>query len=521
VSISPEADVVGVEPDATVVITFSEPLDGATVTAESIRLVDGDTVIEGELAYADSQVTFTPAQPLALLANYSVTVTAAITDAEGAPLLDEHMSAFTTRDGAWSDPIDAATGYIYDFPKILPIAGNGDVLLSWTPQSTPGVYCPVSARWFNRGTLGPTQLFTQEAGSTECREVASAVNAEGVAAVAWTEQWRQQYLQQYRGGEWPAAVGPAVSSYMDQQSTSLYGVGVAPSGAVSFLQHRDSSGTFARRTDGDGAWVGAWTNIANGHVGRSVPRFAFDDESNGFAAWRAETENDTDEVLVTRYTATNGWQQAAPLPGSLGSSASPGVERGAPAIAVDDDGGAMALWLREDPQSGNGSMVSSRFTVAGGWEDPVVVSGTLSVINQNLFEAPGLVFDGLNYVAAWTAADGYVYSAVYDVELGEWADYEPRSSAGVYRSMPGLGVDAHGHLLVTWLQGAQAPHTLSFARYDARAGMWSNAQPIPGGNMPELSYPAFGVGAGGHAAIIWIGRDNQGDPATLRLASFH
>jgi hypothetical protein len=166
-------------------------------------------------------------------------------------------------------------------------------------------------------------------------------------------------------------------------------------------------------------------------------------------------------------------------------------------------------------------MVSSRFTTAGGWEAPVVVSGTVTVVSQNLFEAPGLVFDGLNYVAAWTAVEGYVYSAVYDAELEAWADYERRSSAGVYLAMPSLGVDAHGHVLLTWVQGAQAPHTLRFARYDARAGMWSDAQAIPGGTMPDLSYTAFGVGPNGQAAIIWIDRDTQGVPAKLRLASFH
>jgi hypothetical protein len=164
--------------------------------------------------------------------------------------------------------------------------------------------------------------------------------------------------------------------------------------------------------------------------------------------------------------------------------------------------------------------VASRFTVAGGWETPVPVSSATSSV-VNMLEAPGLVFDGQNYVAAWTATDNYVYSAVYDVALGEWTTPEPRSSAGVYRSMPGLGVDAHGNVLVTWLQGAQAPHTLRFARYDARAGMWGNAQAIPGGTMPDWSYTAFGVGAGGHAAIMWIDRDTQGDPASLRLASFH
>lgn len=524
-SVSPEADTVGVEPDATVVIKFSEPLDGATVTAESVRLHDGETVIEGELTYADSQVTFTPAAPLALLADYSVTITTAVTDAEGAPLLDEHASTFTTRDGAWST-VDAASGHIYIFPEVLPIAGNGDVLVSWVPQSTPGVYCPVSARWFNRGEgLGST-TFTQQEGIVECREIASGANAQGVAAVAWTERFEQQYVQQYRAGEWPATVGPAVSSYSNANggSTSSYAVGVAPSGAVSFLQHRSPSGTYVRRTNANGSWVGAWVDIAEDHAGRSVPRIAFDGEGNGFAAWRAETAGSAgvDEALVARYTAADGWEQAIPLPGSVADSENLNQERGAPAIAVDDAGGAMALWLREDVGTGTGSMVSSRFTAAGGWEAPVVVSGTLALANMP--EAPGLVFDGERYMGAFTAADGIVYSAAYEIEAGNWTSYEPRSGDGALKRMPGLGVDAHGNLLLTWLQsGAQPPGALFFARYDARAGEWSDAQAIAGGTVKGSSGmpTAPAVAANGQAALMWVDQDTQGQPAKIRLASFY
>jgi hypothetical protein len=520
VSISPEAGVAGVDPDTTVVITFSEPLDGTTVTGESVRLFDGDTLVEGEPTYADSKVTFTPAAPLALLADYSVAITTAVTDVEGAPLLDEHMSAFTTRDGAWSSPIDAATGYIYLFPRVLPVDGKGNVLVSWIQRSTTSVYCPTSARWFNLGAaLGLPTSFIQGQGIYECSNIAAAVNAEGAGAVAWSEDEEQEYLVQYRAGAWPATATEPVSS---RGANGPYGVGVAPSGAVSFLQHSSTTGseytTYARRTNANGAWVGAWADIAAGHVGVSVPRIVFDDESNGFAAWGSEVTG-IDEVLVARYTAADGWKQAAPLPGSPAGSTSANEQRGAPAIAVDDGGGAVALWLREDLATASGSMVSSRFTASGGWEDPVIVSGTLSVVD--MLEAPGLVFDGHNYVAAWTATDGYVYSAVYDVELGEWASYEPRSSAGVYMGMPGLGVDAHGNVMLTWLQGAQVPLTLRFARYDAQAGAWSDAQAIPGGTLQKSVDTAFGVGPSGHAAIIWTEPDTQGAPAKLRLASFY
>jgi hypothetical protein len=49
------------------VIELNEPLDAATVTSDSVRLLDGEDAVAGELSYTDKKITFVPEKPLALL----------------------------------------------------------------------------------------------------------------------------------------------------------------------------------------------------------------------------------------------------------------------------------------------------------------------------------------------------------------------------------------------------------------------------------------------------------------------
>ncbi|HKY39169.1 MAG TPA: Ig-like domain-containing protein, partial [Polyangiaceae bacterium] len=62
-AISPDVDEDNVATDVAVVITFSEALDKATITSQSVQIIDGDKLIDGELSYAGDKVTFTPAEP--------------------------------------------------------------------------------------------------------------------------------------------------------------------------------------------------------------------------------------------------------------------------------------------------------------------------------------------------------------------------------------------------------------------------------------------------------------------------
>lgn len=520
ISVSPDADASLVELDSAITIEFSEALDPATVTSFNIRVWDGDKAVDAELVHVDGEVTITPTQPWGLLAEYSIQVTTAVADAAGASLLDEHTSTFTTRDGSWlSGGVDAVAGAIDYLAGTLPVTAKGDTLLAWisaTPSNVGTTHCPASARWFNAGkALAPVEVFQQGADVFECTNIAVGANAAGVAAVGWQEEYGVELVQQFRDGHWLTAPQKVTTI----QDTRYFGIGVAPNGGVAHLQHGLSTSTYARATTTDGVWGAAASVMAPNHKGSSAPQLAFAADSNGFAVWRSEAAG-KDEVMVARYTTANGWAAVQVMPGSAASVADKDNERGVPAIAVDDDGGAMAVWVRK--AAGTAKLVASRYG-SEGWSAPVPISGALVV--SDITTAPGLVFDGTNYVAAFVGVDGpsaYSYTALYDIELAEWDAYEQRSAGSVLDRMPALGVDGHGNLLMTWVK---LDMSLEYARFNARIGEWSDSDAVSGGlikdDLSASGRPTpLGVGFNGHGAIMWGDENPQGTVNKIRLASF-
>ena len=96
VSSSPANDATDVELDVVISTEFSEEMDGESLTATTFTVVSGTTAIEGEIAYADSTVTFTPASPLEPETEYTVVFTTGVESSMGIPLANSHTFSFTT-----------------------------------------------------------------------------------------------------------------------------------------------------------------------------------------------------------------------------------------------------------------------------------------------------------------------------------------------------------------------------------------------------------------------------------------
>jgi methionine-rich copper-binding protein CopC len=95
VAISPSADAVDVNPNATVVLTFSEPMNASTVNNNNIALyVDGDVIRPSVSRSSTSQeVTLTASKPAASVV--SVVITDEVTDLSGNPI-QPFISSFVT-----------------------------------------------------------------------------------------------------------------------------------------------------------------------------------------------------------------------------------------------------------------------------------------------------------------------------------------------------------------------------------------------------------------------------------------
>lgn len=76
---------------------FATNVDASSFTLAKSGSVDGMVTLDG----ATKVATFTPSSKLAILANYSATLSTAITDLSGNGLTTDYNWSFTTSEGAW------------------------------------------------------------------------------------------------------------------------------------------------------------------------------------------------------------------------------------------------------------------------------------------------------------------------------------------------------------------------------------------------------------------------------------
>jgi hypothetical protein len=518
VSVTPGDEAADVELDTKIVIEFSEPLDPKTVTAANIQILDGTSEVAGELVYAAGKVTFTPADPLALLAPYTVSVTTGVTDEEGAAMLADATSRFTTREGAWK-AIDVVKEEILD-TSTTGITAAGEVLLTWVATD-----CPVSARWFQKGAAVAPATILSPPGEKACGYSAAAANAAGVASVVWsdTDATYNTYNRQYRDGAWSAGAQPLFSSDQSSVNRPL----VAPNGVAMLWRYAnaDAAAKFWI-SDASGAWPAQATTVS---TERTLPTMgtSFDAEGNALALWPTTDGLTFERIVASRFTiATAKWTTATELTGSLEPTVTAGQKRGAPAVAMDSGGDGMAVWVNA---SSGSRLMASRFSQKTGWAEPEPISGDLNVVA--LFERPGLVFDGHDFVAAWTANDAgkyYTYTARYDLKAG-WTAYEKQQTVAadgttVLRT-PRLVGDGRGNLMLLWAKGVAPTFTLVYQRYSS--GAWGPITAVPGGTISSNTFITAGeeldlsMNASGLAALSWANYDKAtGYITTVRLASF-
>jgi len=114
----PAANATGVAVNTVVSVTFSEPVNSATVNSSSFFVTDGIDNVAGTFSFVDNTATFTPSADLTAATAYTATVTTAVEDQAGNALAAPQVWTFTTGSGAdvtpptvqTTSPTDNATG---------------------------------------------------------------------------------------------------------------------------------------------------------------------------------------------------------------------------------------------------------------------------------------------------------------------------------------------------------------------------------------------------------------------------
>jgi hypothetical protein len=167
--IDPANSAVGVALSKVVKVTFSEPMDAATITSFTVAVRQGTTSVTGAVTFAGSIATFTPASDLLPNKAYTITITTGVKDMAGNALAVERTSVFTTGDApdttlplvSSTDPASNVTGVAQD--KVVAVTFSEAMTASSINASTFTLVRGTTAVAGTVAYAGTTATFTPAA----------------------------------------------------------------------------------------------------------------------------------------------------------------------------------------------------------------------------------------------------------------------------------------------------------------------------------------------------------------------
>lgn len=129
-SVDPAANAVSVPVNALIKVTFSEPMDPATISNATFTFKQGSTVVPGTVTSSGSTATFSPTSALLANSAYSATVTMGVKDISGNTLGSNYSWTFTT---AAITPVDVTKPVV---SSVNPAANAVSIPVNAKPQVT-------------------------------------------------------------------------------------------------------------------------------------------------------------------------------------------------------------------------------------------------------------------------------------------------------------------------------------------------------------------------------------------------
>lgn len=379
-------------------------------------------------------------------------------------------------------------------PQVV-LDGNGNALAVW--YQSDGAVLNI---WANRfvaatGWGNPELIETDDSGDAVDPRI--AMDANGDAVVVWQQSdgtrnniWANRFTT---ASGWDVA---ELIEADDAGDATDPRVAVDSSGnAVAVWQHDDGTrfNIRANRYAAGAGW-GADQLIETDNAGAATrAAVASDGSGNAVAVWQ-QSDGTRTNLWANRYTPGGGWAGA-----TLIENDNVGHAR-TPAIALDVDGNAIAVWEQHDGTRYN--IQSNRYVAGSGWAGAELIETS----NAGTARDAVVAMDGDgNAIAVWEQTDGTRYNVVanrYSVS-GGWgtAQLIETDNSGGARD-PAIGFDASMNAIVVWSSLDDTRDNIWSNRYVAGSG-WGNAQLVETDNTGDAGAPAVAVNAGGEAFAAW------------------
>ena len=366
-------------------------------------------------------------------------------------------------DGKWSANVqvndDPGAGY-QEFPDIA-VDGNGNAYAAWSDdrngynEDIYFAYRPAGGAWETNVRVN------DDAGTTNQYSPAIAVDRSGNAYAIWRD-WRANHDDIYfayhpagAGGSWSANV---------------------------------------RVNDVSGSTSGPYP---------AAPALAVDENGNAYALWE-DGRNGNYDIYFAYRPAGGNWSVNARVNDDTGTA-----EQASPALAVDSNGNAYAVW--QDSRNGVSADIYFAYRPAGAggaWGANVKINDDAGAAKQY---SPAIAVDGNgNAYAVWTdersGTGGDLYCADRPAGASSaWgANVQVNDDAGTAsRYTPDLAVDGNNHIFVVWQDRRSGRHAIYFA-YRPASGAWStNIRVNDDSGYADPDSPAIAVDGSGHAYTVW------------------
>ena len=248
---------------------------------------------------------------------------------------------------------------------------------------------------------------------------------------------------------------------------------------------------------------GSWgTNVKiNDGPGASIrfqyqPGIAVDREGNAYAVWMDHRSGNWG-IYFSYRPAGASWGSNVQVNDDAGTT-----EQWEPAIAVDADGNAYAVWV--DHRSGNWGIYFSYRPAGGNW------GANTKVNDRGLGCNPAIAVDPSgNAYAVWRDArddnNGDIYFA-YRPAGGSWGTNVKVNDDTIRAGQlePAIAVDPSGNAYAVWADSRNGPPFDIYFAYRPAGGNWGpNVKLNDDVEAAEHSWPAITVDVFGNAYAIW------------------
>ena len=234
--------------------------------------------------------------------------------------------------------------------------------------------------------------------------------------------------------------------------------------------------------------VGAVQTLSAGGTNEQ-PRAAVDDDGNAVVVWRRSSGG---VVVVQSNTLSE-----LGVPGGRQTISDDAQDASRPAVGMDAAGNALIAW---EFGSGAGRRIQARIREADGSLETTATlpdTGAASVIPEVAMAAGG------EAVIAWLGDDGPASQAraVTMSADGAIGPMEIVSTAAVDAESVGVGIDADGDAVITWLRFADE-HFRVYARTLSAAGALGSRLTLARAGE-DAFLPEIAVAANGRSAVTW------------------